>query len=90
MAKKKKKQQKHSPVERYDYHRARMNSNKVSEGQRKYSRDWVDGFEDPHADFNHGAAVHELKRAPRNAGRLYIVGLKGYIAGTKARNDRFY
>ena len=52
----------YSIAERERFHRNRVNSSKATDSQKVYSRHWLDGFSDEHADNNLKAVTGELAR----------------------------
>ena len=84
-----KKRRKYSVAERVNYHKKRASSSAVSDNQRYYSRHWLDGYNDPHAENNFRAISAEIKRE-RERGHMTksaAVVYYGYRNGLKARLD---
>lgn len=82
-----KKRRKYSVAERVNYHKKRASSSAVSDNQRYYSRHWLDGYNDPHAENNFRAISAEIKRKRGHMTKSAAVVYYGYRNGLKARLD---
>lgn len=85
---KKRRWKKFTTQEKVNYHKSRINDPSLSENQRFYSRSWLDGFLDDHADMNYHAAKDEYS-SRKSRGKLsksqHII-YQSYIRGTAERN----
>ena len=82
-----KKRRKYSVAERVNYNKKRASSSAVSDNQRYYSRHWLDGYNDPHAENNFRAISAEIKRERGHMTKAVAVVYYGYRNGLKARLD---
>ena len=82
-----KKRRKYSVAERVNYHKKRASSSAVSDNQRYYSRHWLDGYNDPHAENNFRAISAEIKRERGHMTKSDAVVYYGYRNGLNARLD---
>lgn len=78
---------KYSAASRERYHKSRVNSNNVSKNKKLYSREWLDGFTDPHAAQNYQCVCSEIKSKKGHVSRDYSIILHGYRNGLKAQLD---
>lgn len=76
---------KYSVSERVDYHKKRVQDPKVSEGKKIYSREWLGGFNDKHAENNYAAVCSEIQKRKGHMPRQAAVVLFGYRNGLKAK-----
>lgn len=83
-----KKRKKYSVAERVSYHENRAESSAVSDNQRYYSRHWLDGYNDPHAENNYRAINAEIKRNKPYMNRSDAVVYYGYRNGLKAQLEK--
>lgn len=72
-------------ADRAAYHRARSSNANISENKKLYSRNWLDGFSDPHAKSNYPAVCSEIQRKKGQMSKEYSVSLFGYKNGLKAK-----
>lgn len=92
----KKRFKKYSTQDKVNYHKKRINDKSLSEDQRYYSRTWLSGFLDSHADFNN----QSLKRGYANRkahGKLskdehimYQASIRGTSERAKLKTDDYY
>lgn len=75
---------KYSAAEIAAYHKKRLEDPNVSENQKCYSRNWLDGFNDRFARNNYSAVCTELKYKKGKVPREYLIPLFGYRNGIKA------
>ena len=82
-----KKNKKYSVLQKSKYHEKRVHDSTLSENKRIYSRNWLEGLSDYHADSNLKACNSEIKkrREARVKVNSYDIGLYGYRNGLKAR-----
>ena len=82
-----KKKRNRTIAERVNYHTKRLNSAKATENQKIYSRNWLDGFYDRHADVNYSAVCSEISAKKGRMSRAYSINLHAYRNGAKAQLD---
>ena len=80
---------KYSPMEKNIFHEKRLRSDSVSENKRIYSKNWIEGFLDPHYRTNLSACNDEIKERRRNKVKVnsYDIGLYGYRNGLRTRKQ---
>ncbi|MDE7215817.1 MAG: hypothetical protein K2O08_03320 [Clostridia bacterium] len=82
---KNKKRKKFAVSRRYAYHNKRLNDRNISENKRIYSKQWIDGYNDPYVKTNYDAVCDEIQRSKGKISRNYSIVLNGYKNGLKAR-----
>lgn len=87
MAKKKK----YTLAEKIKYHTNRLNSSKVTDNQKRYSKNWLNGVADDFAEENIKAAEKELQNRERYISncRKEIANKRDEIKQMKNQNNTF-
>lgn len=70
------------------YHRARVKDNKVSARKKKYSRDWLEGFNYERPMENYQAVKTQLQRGKGKMDRDVYIWLSAFRNGLKAQLDK--
>lgn len=83
MKKKTKKFKYYTPEQRAEYHSKRVNSKDISNEKRMYSRNWLEGYNDSHAEFNLKGSKIELEQ-----NRKYANELKETVSSIE-KNNKF-
>lgn len=79
---------KYTVEQRANFHKRRVNNTKVSENKQCYSRNWLDGYTDTHAENNYKAVCAEIKQKKGHVSKPYSIVLHGYRNGLKAQLDK--
>ena len=84
---KRQKKRKYSALEKSAFHESRIKNDCVSENKRFYSRNWIEGFTDPHYRSNLDACNFEIKKRRKAKIKVnsYDIGLYGYRNGLLTR-----
>ena len=83
----KKRYKKYSTQDKVNYHKNRMYDRSISEDQRLYSRTWLSGFLDNHADHNSKALKNEYSKR-KAQGKLYKSEHIMYQADIRGTSER--
>lgn len=85
MAKKKK----YGIPEKVSFHEKRAVSSSASEVKKLYSKQWLEGFHDTHAECNYGSVCQEIdfRKKDKDTPRGYRIMLNAYRNGLKAQLD---
>lgn len=83
-----KKRIKYGYNERSRYHQSRIGNPNVSDKKQLYSREWIQGYMDEHAEFNYRGVCSELKSRGKKAPRDYKIMLNAYRNGLKAQLEK--
>lgn len=78
----------YSTTQKIEYHANRLKNSRISDDKKVYSRNWLEGYNDPHYKFNLGGAKSELSARRKNKVPFsnYDIGLLGYENGLRERN----
>ena len=81
--------EKFSITQRLDFHKKRAQSSNISVNKKSYSLNWLDGFNDTHAENNYRAVCAEIAAKKQRGGltRNERIVLNGYKNGLKANLD---
>ena len=74
----------HSIKSRVAYHTARSSCANLSEGKRLYSKNWIEGYNDPRPQSSYSWASHMLSGKVRLS-REQVIACRGFRAGIKAQ-----
>lgn len=82
------KRKKYSYDDRSRYHQSRVGNPNVSDNKQLYSREWIHGYMDEHAEFNYSGVCSELKSRGKRAPRDDKIMLNAYRNGLKAQLEK--
>ena len=92
----KRKFKKYSTQDKVNYHKKRINDKSLSEDKRYYSRTWLSGFLDRHADYNSKVAKREYSdrkikgKVSKDEHIMYQATIRGTTERAKLKPDDYY